>query len=513
MIVADPVQDQAHGELFQSLWGGLAALNSAFPLLTASDVGAVPAWDGFAFRPSIYTTSPVTWRVSSLADLPAPVGGVITLSPSTCYQPVGMVDLGTNVLVSTGSTFTASSPADGFVTASASPLLTIASSGILVMDNITFQNTTGSAVYYDGGGSGVVLMTRVAMLGATQSVFKDGNHVKLFQCWALACAAGVAIQGTMTNLVMLASMFGPFTDPNAIGLDIQNGASIGHANLLQNGWLVNGAQKAINQNAGATVHQAKLNLNRFAGTGTYTSGFDKTSPDWIFAHNSGVLDSRSIVGSGWSSVIDVTFTNPGQGVFGTVPGTFVTGISERFTAPAGSGVFTYVGVDPVEVMVSVRVALSASGTSVQGAIGIALNGTVISDTVMASEVVAGSNGGVILSTGRLLTVSNGNTIQIKIANRTNGKNWGSLDASTVWGNIRDYGQPVSFRGGYLVSPPAPAVQSRGAEWLGRAPAPRLRLPHHSRGHPRGRLRVDSCPVDRSSGGPELADRKGPTPAR
>lgn len=107
--------------------------------------------------------------VRSLADLPAPAAGVITLPGSTFVRPCGQVDLEGNVLLFADPDTVIGGSAgilDGFVTDAAAALLSNVPGVQIATLNAGLRNDGGAALECDGdGGAGAVVITGTVVKG------------------------------------------------------------------------------------------------------------------------------------------------------------------------------------------------------------------------------------------------------------------------------------------------------------------------------------------------------------
>lgn len=370
------------------------------------------------------TSQQIVQVVTQKSDLPDPIAGVITLEANTGYMVMGSVDLGTDVVkaVLSSSITGRSATTDKLITASASPLLTIDfGTGIFETRNITLRNTVGPAFLYDGQGqnAAIPMFAHCAFYSSQPSIVRDVINLLMLECWFANSPHGIAFEDNALIFVCIMSMFGPFTDANAIGIDIRNGCTFKHCNIVSTGILANGTQIGIRQDAGASMVDGRLGLNEFEGTGTYISGFTKATPEWRFHENSNLLNSRVALGAGYSaSTPGTNFTNPGQGSFAIVPATLTVGVIERFTQTS-PGVFRYDGKERVEVMVNSILQVEAQGPTVEVAFGIAVNGTILSAATITTQAPSGQGGGTA-NVSRVITIDPTDTVEFQLANNSSG---------------------------------------------------------------------------------------------
>lgn len=366
--------------------------------------------------------------ITSLDDLPEPVGDVITLEENTCYQVDGYINLEGNRIVAPNSTspVVGLSARDELYTENSGALFTIevGFTDAYELRRMALTNPAGSALSYTGSGFGVLLLTSVAMEGANPSVFSGATAVTLAQCSFGGSDQGIEFDGDIISIEIALCAFGPFFDDAAIGVNFASTVNAEFVNLIGNVFLVDGYtdtdgyQVGINQEVGATIGEGKLSINQFRGIGEFTSGFDKGTPSWIFSENSGLLDSKTIVGAAYNVGSPETFTNPGAGSFDIIPGTLTIGAIERFTETS-PGVFRYDGYEDKEVLFSTGVSVEvATGSNVIVALALAVNGAELTATIQTVE--ASSSASSYLATQTVITIKNGDTVEAHIANNTNG---------------------------------------------------------------------------------------------
>jgi hypothetical protein len=146
-----------------------------------------------------------TVTVRSLADFPAPVGGVITLAEDTAYEVQGIIDITPNVLVmQDGTTLFGRSPATDQIR-SHQPAAVVQVNGapgsdtVAIIKSIQIVNGVGDCVDFQG--DSFVSMVECGVAGASAGLIKDCKRFAFADSVMQSLAAGFRIEGASTSIL------------------------------------------------------------------------------------------------------------------------------------------------------------------------------------------------------------------------------------------------------------------------------------------------------------------------
>ena len=265
--------------------------------------------------------------ILSVNDLPAPVGGVITLADDNeTYTFVGQIDLGANRIEITGVNVKfrgGNAFADVILSTTTGAVVSGTNVGFS-MQNLQIQSFTASELlsFTDAGTNTVTIFTSVFVGGTTDSVFINGVETFAFEyCAFVGGANAIHIDGTITsgvvNFTKFDSIPGTCIDFNSSML---SAVIIGNntAQLLASSTfldvLANGGN--ISANGKGDIINNKV-LGDPAGTAITNDNIFSTK--WsVFGNTSNIKTSDRINPTGWGAYADAE-TTPATQSFNTTP--------------------------------------------------------------------------------------------------------------------------------------------------------------------------------------------------
>jgi hypothetical protein len=318
-------------------------------------------------------------RVFSLADLPTPAAGAITLDASKVYVFSGLVNITPNYINMNGAGLEGIDPAKDGVMSSVSGAI-LRSSGVSVyMQNFAVIPLSGSTKAYDfADATGTkfcnlfsgcsVVEVGIPSLGVGQvSGFKAVTIEKNY--WN--CKDGIKVTGTIGKF---ASILNQITDITAgSGIEFLSGLNVKDIDLSNNYFTYTG-QTGVKLNAGAVVERGRMTTNMFRGVTTPITGFNSFSFGWEMQQNTDIPNSYAY---GYMYMNDnaTATTFASTGTYYKVLGTTTATKEIRFTG--ASNRFTYTGKNDIVSRIFASIAANAPSNSSGYSIAIAKNGTVI----------------------------------------------------------------------------------------------------------------------------------------
>jgi len=404
-----------------------SALAASYVLAMPPDLGlagtalTTDGLGGTAWGVPAYTYLKVVER---LADLPAPVAGVITLAPGTAYVITTAVDLGANRLSLSGG------PVAIVGTASAQSSLTSSAAGAMITSNdsvtlrfITLTSTVGPTLALNGAGSAnpapAVELVWVSFVGcatlgsiATYTTFTSTGT-------ALTSSANLTFTGTIGSIAFFSGRTG-----NAAGTSFVFAAGLvltTSLRILTSTFVAAPGNSSLNVSAAATIGSAQYTVGscNFSGGGTYVVGVQPSDNKAVFTGNTGVanvvaLASYFMTGNGTATTMGTS------GVFVKVAGTTTnSALTQRFTHASNRA--TYGGASSAAFNVTAALGISGNN-NVVFAVRVTVNGV----TIAASESQVTTNGAGVrvdaCACQYLLTLAPGDFVEMWIANNTNTTN-------------------------------------------------------------------------------------------
>jgi len=314
--------------------------------------------------------------ITQLSDFPTPVSSVITLDSSTLYIISGSVNIGSNTLTSAGAISIQGSSflLDRIVTSSSSPLIIQSNGNQLVLYRVYLQNTTGSILSINGINSSTanISLLELGFVGGSSTTslgtIRNIYALNMTFCVLQSLGNGLTLSGTNVNVTIFScavfTPLGTFT-----GLTIPSGTTLTNFYLNGGNWNIGSSQTGLNIDSSTVVNNppARINNIDFSGSGTYLTGIAKSSVNFSFFQNFGILNSIILGSSGFSTETLVTVPISVSGTYVDIATSPVTSIytlnsmSERFTlSSTTNGELTYSGPVAITAKITAFVTVSVS---------------------------------------------------------------------------------------------------------------------------------------------------------
>lgn len=377
----------------------------------------VDIFRGVVWESVSYVNSINVVKVSSLADLPPAVSGIITLDATKIYVVSGMINLSSSAINVNGAALRGNSPAkDGFASNVNGAVLRSTGKSVEV-ERLTI-NTSGSATkaydFTDATGAeqctlnGCQVTQSIAGLGVGNlsgfnSISLSGN------VWA--CADGIKMSGATKQFVAAFNQITGLSTGSAF--EFLAGGTYDYVEFSDNQFLFTGLT-GITLAAGVVVDRGRLTVNFFSTpVGTLISGFDSFSAAWEMSQNTRLANSHSY-GFIYMNENSTYTTIPAANTYVKVAGATTPVKLQRFTASA-SNRLTYVGRRNITAAMFVVIGgqSPANGTD----IAIARNGVLIPVPNMTQRAV-GNNVSFTVSMETEVDLVTGDYIELFIRNVT-----------------------------------------------------------------------------------------------
>jgi len=357
--------------------------------------------------------------VEAPGDFPAPSAGVITLAAGVTYEINGTVSIGTDQLDASlsacirGTCF----DTDKLLTSNATSL--ISSTAGLTIDNIDLRNTSGPIFDIDGGGTASFVAKGLRIASSSSLGDIDNCLVISFRDSVVKTTSdGFTFDGTNGFVIIADALsqanLGTFTFLTLPATATFSGLTI-HDIVVDS----LATQTALDISASATIaEKGVVTTSAFSGAGTALTGITKADVQWQFRSNTGILDSK-IIGEVIVSANATETVISTIGVFVPINATFSDGLLERFTRSGDT--LTYIGEQDVEVGIIATLNVSGPGATDRD----------VEARLLVNGSPAGfpSRGGEVdtIRTQTLVprhsfTISNGDTVDIEVANNTDTQN-------------------------------------------------------------------------------------------
>ena len=444
LILREPVEDESPRSAAQSVTESITgspegeSIGSPGDLRQRTDVGELylkatgirtaVGWQRMATVAQICEADLI---VESLADLPAPIGGIITLPDNTLIRACGAIDLeGNRLNLGVNSVLVGANAAiDGFFTDNPASLV-IATGVDFTCPGLFFQNDTGPIVDFDGQDvASVMVFATTFQSSLAFGTILDAVMVSLGSIILTGLADGIVMDGTIPN-TSIANTFMLNASGTFTGITIPATATIGNLEILDTTMQLAPGMTGLSFAVGGTYTRVTV-LGSFFTGGTALAGVTKGDPRFRFLINVGILDSivagqMAFSGnlSGVETVISVTgtFVRPGTGNAGTHPVFVASPPNERFSiigATAPTQQLRYNGLANVQLCVRVTLSVQNQGAGAEGfSARLRQNGVLIPNAVLD-----GQTGGPAASAGNigveaLVTAEPGDVFDYEIANLT-----------------------------------------------------------------------------------------------
>jgi len=378
-----------NGYLSSTDWNTFNNKQNALTLTTTGTSGAATLVGATLNIPQYAGGSSYTYLifVEVLADLPAPVGGVITLVDNTAYYFTTTVDLVGNRLVCGINTTILGSSSENCRIKSTGLVGTalITSNYSLPMRGITIEADV--ALNLDGD----AVTTAIDWFGVnftdcnTVGLIKDYSNVIMSDS-AFLNSGNLTFDGTIGTVGLSQCLF----NCNAAGtvFILPSTLTISRRfRVIYSSFLVLAGETGINLNASASVPNDGYILTycNFSGGGTYLTGVDQTSNKALFINNIGITNTSNVGHYYMQNNGTATTIGTGnQNVWIKAAGTTVVGIgnSPKWTT-AVTNRLTYAGSVTTDFVITVVGSISSVTQNITLGVGIAENGTIQNEAAVS----------------------------------------------------------------------------------------------------------------------------------
>jgi hypothetical protein len=330
--------------------------------------------------------------VNQKTDLPTASGGIITLLANKTYYFTTTVDLiGDRLVGGINSTILGASSENCIIksTGLSSSTALITSIYSLPIRNITL--THGTALNLDGDGTTTALdwfgvnFTDCATIGT----IKDYTNF-IMNDSAFLNSQGLTFDGTIGTIGMTNCLFDCRTSGTAFILPSTLTVSR-RFRIIYSSFVILSGETGLNVDATATIGNEKYILDtiNFSGGGTYQSGLDATSNKSLFANCVGITNTSTRGFIYMNNNTTATGTNNTALWFKALGTTSAMATNSKFTTSV-SNRLTYTGAFTQSFMITVNCNVRTSVSTQNVNIGIAKNGTIITESEITILCAAGS---------------------------------------------------------------------------------------------------------------------------
>ena len=330
--------------------------------------------------------------VYSKSNLPTPSGGIITLANNVTYFITTTIDLtGDRLLGGINTTIIGGSSENCILksTGLSSSTALITSSYSLPIRNITI--THGTALNLNGDGTTTALdwfgvnFTNCATVG-TISNYSNFimNDSAFLNSQGLTFGGSIGTIGMTNCLFDCASGGTVFTLPSTLTVTRR-------FRIIYSSFVVLSGETGLNASDLATIGDEKYILDtvNFSGGGTYLTGLNATYNKSLFANCVGITNTST---RGYIYMLNNTTGTPTNNTALWFKASGVTtpmGTNSKFSTPVDNRL-TYTGAFSQSFMVTINCNVRTSVSTQNIDIGVAKNGTIISESAMTILCQAGS---------------------------------------------------------------------------------------------------------------------------
>lgn len=318
--------------------------------------------------------------VYSLADLPSPVSGAITLDANKMYVFSGFVNISPNYISLNGAGLRGTDPAkDGVMSSVTGGVLRSTGVSVFIENLAVIPAGASTKAYEFADASGTkfcnlfsgcsVVEIGIPTLGVGQvSGFKATTIIENY--WS--CTDGIKVTGTVGKFAAAYNFITGITGGS--GIEFLSGLAIDDIDLSNNYFIYTG-QTGVKVNAGATIDRGRMTTNMFRGVTTFIDGFDSYTPAWEMRQNTNIPNTRAF-SSLYMNNNTTSTSMPAQGTFYKIAGSTTPINQKRFTATNNR--LTYTGKDLITGKILIIIGAKAPSNGSDFSIAIAKNGTIIS---------------------------------------------------------------------------------------------------------------------------------------
>ncbi len=231
--------------------------------------------------------------VDSLSKLPEPVGGIISLDPNKkVYQFKGLINIGTNrILVNNSHTLLGLDKSDDGIIYTGTAAAVIGNNTSCTINNITISST-GKCFEFTNTLSYSVQIRECIFSGAELGTINGGN-IAVFNNNICGNIGTLLFTGAFTKIGVSTNYF--LGTSNLTNHVMFNSVVCDNIKIIDNDFIVNAGKTGIYVNSVTINNQGGGSIvsNSFAGVGTYISGVQDDTLDWIIESNGAEILSTS----------------------------------------------------------------------------------------------------------------------------------------------------------------------------------------------------------------------------
>lgn len=351
-----------------------------------SDIYSNGSWKSFTFS----VDSNLVY-VYSLADLPTPVGGGITLDETKMYVFSGIVDISPNYIIMNGAGLKGNDPQkDGVMSAVSGAVLRSTDTSIYMQSFAVIPLTGATKAYDFSDSTGTkfcnlfigcsVLDLGTPSLGVGQV---SGFESVAFQKNYWNVADGLKVTGDIGKLAVQANFVRGITSGGS-GIEFLSGATIQDVDISGSYFFYTG-ETGIKLNAGATIDRGRLTSNMFRDVATPLFGLTPYDIGWMMLQNTNIPDSRSYGYLYMNGNTTSTNTSPND-TYVKVAGTTTATKLLKFSSPTDNRLM-YLGTEDKIVNVDIIVSGRSPANTANFTIAVYKNGSIITGPVMSTGLM------------------------------------------------------------------------------------------------------------------------------
>ena len=401
----------------------ITALSPTIRSAVAGDGMQIFANNGsITFRATGGLASTGTVIVSSLSDLPTPVGGVITLVQGTTYDPQGVIDISPNrfLINTTAVAFKSNNRLSrGFTTDNTGALFTATGlNSIPIIEDMIVLAPNGR-VFDIQLGAGIAFNDVVNTSAAKASKVTAGGFIS-FRNYNIVKPLGGAFDPFGVEFFGACQEFnvsnGVFREWSGILFDFGTATFSNGLSLGPNARYEGSAGKIVMSGSAANIPAGALGQithNKFLDDATITSGFDESTTGFEFLGNQGIDDTQtdgllSMQGNATETVI------ASIGVPVLVAGTWVVEDANQMTGTT-AGRLTNAGGTNERVPITASVTIEpVSGGAQSMSVYIAINGTFVANSKRSASAASATP--ISITAPWQIMLSTGDFVEIFVAN-------------------------------------------------------------------------------------------------
>ena len=372
--------------------------------------------------------------VSSTADLPTPVGGVITLADATTYFFTTEVDLaGDRIVAGINTTIIGGSSENCRIKSTGlTGTALITSNYSLPIRNITIEADV--ALNLDGDG----VTTALDWFGVN---FTDCNTVGLIKDYtnvimadsAFLNSGGLTFDGTIGTVGFSQCLFNCNT-ANSVFILPSTLTITRRFRVIYTSFVVLAGETGINIDASAVIPNDGYILTycNFSGGGTYLAGVDETSNKALFINNIGISNTSNVGHYYMQNNTTVTVVGTGQqNIWRKAAGTTVVSLGN--SPKWGTSVtnrLTYTGNITTEFVITIVGAIVSATANITLGVGVAKNGAIQNESAISVRCPT-SNQPFPFSAQDIIQVSTGDYFEVWVRNEGGTNNLTLSDVNVI----------------------------------------------------------------------------------